>query len=81
MSKRGESQNTRMEIFIVLHHEIMGTPDNFRADEMVFFTCTSMKKALGLIKKSGVVHWSWWEIESQDVNSMDWPERVGYYGR
>ena len=69
-----------MRIFIVLHHEIMGTPDNYRADEMVFYTASSMKKALGLIKKSGVCRWSWWEIQVQDLDNMDWPEHVGYYG-
>ena len=69
-----------MKIFLVLHHEIMGTPGDCRADEMVFYSCTSMKKALGLIKKSRVVRWSWWEIQSQELNSRDWPEHVGYYG-
>jgi hypothetical protein len=38
-----------MKIFIVLHHEIMGPLDNLRADEMVFFTASSLKKALNLI--------------------------------
>ena len=69
-----------MKIFIVLHHEIMGTPDDCRADEMVFYTCDSMKKALGLIKKSRVDRWSWWEIQSQKLNDMDWPEHAGFYG-
>lgn len=69
-----------MQIFIVLHHEIMGRPDNLRADEMVFFTCTSMEKAIGLIKSSGVARWSWWEIQKQELDSHDWPEHVGYYG-
>lgn len=70
-----------MKGFIVLHHEIMGTPDDFRADEMLFFTCTSMKKALELIKTSRVDRWSWWEIQVQNMNSSEWPEHVGYYGR
>jgi len=69
-----------MKIFIVLHHEIMGTPEDCRADEMVFYTCDTMRKAFGLIKKSGVVRWSWREIQSQKLNSIDWPEHVGYYG-
>ena len=43
-----------MKIFIVLHHEIMGTPDDCRADEMVFYTCDSLKKALNL--KIGRAH-------------------------
>lgn len=70
-----------MKIFIVLHNEIMGTPQNWRADEMVFYTCTTMKKALDLIKKSAVVRWSWWEIQQQELDSQEWPEHVGYYGR
>jgi len=69
-----------MRIFILLHHEIMNTTGNCFADEMVFYTCTSMKKAIELIKKSGVVRWSWWEIQTQDLNSREWPEHVGYYG-
>ncbi len=69
-----------MKIFIVLHHEIMGTPENCRADEMVFYTCDSLKKAINLIRKSGVDRWSWWEIQSQELNRLDWPEHVGYYG-
>jgi len=34
-----------MKAFIVLHHEIMGTPDDYRADEMVFYIGSSMKKS------------------------------------
>ena len=69
-----------MQIFIVLHHEIMGRLDDLRADEMVFFTCTSMGKAIGLIKSSGVARWSWWEIQKQELDSLERPEHVGYYG-
>lgn len=70
-----------MRVFIVLHHEIMGTPDNWRADEMVFYTCTSLKKALELIKTTGVDRWSWWEVQVQVMDRSEWPEHVGYYGR
>ena len=70
-----------MKVFIVLHHEIMGTPRNCRADEMVFYTCSTMEKALELIKRSTVDRWSWWEIQVQDMDSLEWPEHVGYYGR
>jgi hypothetical protein len=69
-----------MRIFIVLHHEIMGAPDDCRADEMVFYTCDSLKEAINLIRTSSVERWSWWEIQSQELNSHDWPEHVGYYG-
>jgi hypothetical protein len=47
---------------------------------MVFWTTSSMKKALGLIKNSGVCSWSWWEIQVQDLDSHEHPEHVGYYG-
>lgn len=70
-----------MQVFLVLHHEIMGTPDQCRADEMMFYTCSSMKNAIALIKKSGVVRWSWWEIQTQELNVSEWPKHVGYYGR
>ncbi len=69
-----------MKIFIVFHHEIMGTPEDCSADEMVFYTCDSLKKAINLIRKSGVDRWSWWEIQSQELNRLDWPEHVGYCG-
>ena len=69
-----------MKIYIVLHHEIMGTPEDFRADEMVFYTCDSLEKAIDSIRGSRVDRWSWWEIQSQELNSHDWPEHVGYYG-
>ena len=70
-----------MKVFIVLHHEIMGQQDDFRVDEMLFYTSTSMEKALELIRKSSVDRWSWWEIQVQELNSLEWPEHVGYYGR
>ncbi len=70
-----------MKVFIVVHHEIMGTPDDCRVDEMMFYTCKSLKKALELIKKSSVDRWSWWEIRVQDMDDLEWPEHVGYYGR
>jgi hypothetical protein len=67
-----------VRIFIVLHHEI--TPDYCRADEMVFFTCTGIEKALELIRSAKVNRWSWWEIQTQELDSGDWPEHFGYYG-
>ena len=70
-----------MKIFIVLHHEIMGPPDQLRADEMVFYTCSSLKKALNLIKTVHVSKWSWWEIQVQELDSIEWPKHVGLYGR
>ncbi|WP_198000879.1 hypothetical protein [Gimesia fumaroli] len=39
------------------------------------------KTALELIKKYHVVRWSWWEIRVQDLDSQEWPEHVGYFGR
>jgi len=70
-----------MKVFIVLHHEIMGTPEDYRADEMVFYTCTSLEKALELIKTCRVERWSWWEIQIQEMDIHGWPEHVGHYGR
>lgn len=51
-----------------------------RVDETVFYTCDSLKKAINLIRKSRVDRWSWWEIQSQEINSHNWPEHEGYYG-
>jgi hypothetical protein len=69
-----------MKIFIVLHHEIMGTAENLRADEMAFYTCRSFERALSLIKSSRVDPWSCWEIQTQELDGDEWPEHVGYYG-
>lgn len=70
-----------MQIYLVLHHEIMGTDDDPRADAMVFFTASSLQEALRLIRISYVARWSWWEIQVHRVNDSDWPEHIGYYGR
>jgi hypothetical protein len=70
-----------MKVYIVLHHEFMGALDDYRVDEMVFFTASSIKKAVALIKRSSVDPWSWWEIQVQDLDDHEWPEHVGYYGR
>ncbi len=69
-----------MKIFIVVHHEIMGPPDDLRDDEMQFYTASSLKKALKLIRESHVDRWSWWEIQVQELDGHEWPEHVGYYG-
>ncbi|HEY0982155.1 hypothetical protein [Schlesneria sp.] len=70
-----------MKIFIVLHHEIMGVPGNYRADEMVFYAARSLTKALELIKKTHVSRWSWWEIQVCELDDSEWPEHIGYFGR
>lgn len=69
------------KIYLVLHHEIMGVPGNYRADEMIFYTASSLSHSLKLIKESHVDRWSWWEIQVHDMNSTSWPEHVGFFGR
>ncbi|WP_397569526.1 hypothetical protein [Schlesneria sp. T3-172] len=69
-----------MKIFLILHHEIMGVPDNYRADEMVFYTARSLRKALELIKKTYVSRWSWWEVQVSELDDTEWPDHVGYFG-
>jgi hypothetical protein len=67
-----------MKIFIVLHHEIMGTPEDCRVDEMVFYTCDSLEKAISLIRKSGVDRWSWWErFNRKNSTAMIGPYTLG----
>ena len=78
--KKPQIQIAVMKIFIVVHHEIMGSPDAPRHDEMLFYMASSMKKALKLIRTSSVDRWSWWEVQSQDLDSYEWPQHVGYYG-
>lgn len=69
-----------MMIYLVLHHEIMGALDDLRADEMLFYTAKSYKKALEMIKTTGVSRWSWWEIQVQELDNPELPEHVGYFG-
>ena len=74
-----------MKIYIILHLEVMGTPSNLRMDEMVFYTTSSLKRALAIIKggkrKLRVSKWSYWQVQVQKLNVPEWPEHVGYYGR
>lgn len=72
--------NRAKKIYLVLHHEIMGIPGNYRADEMLFYTASSLQHALNLIKKAHVDRWSWWEIQVHQLNSSEWPEHVGFFG-
>jgi hypothetical protein len=75
------SGNSGMKAFLVVHHEIMGTQGDCRVDEMVFDICSSLNKALDFIRKSDVVRWWWWEVQVQDLDSRNWPEHLGYFGR
>jgi hypothetical protein len=67
-----------MKIYIVLHHEIFS--EN-HIDEMVFYLTSSVEKAVELIKDSAVDTWSWWEIQSSELDDSEWPEHVGWYDR
>jgi len=69
-----------MKLFHVLHHEIMGPNDRCRDDGMLFFTASSLKKAVAMIKQAHVARWSWWEIQTQQLDGLNWPEHLGYYG-
>jgi hypothetical protein len=72
-----------VKVYIVLHHEIFPNGNGYRADEMVFYVVSSMKKALEAIRVSHVAPYSWWEIQEQLLDDPDrnWPEHIGYYGR
>jgi hypothetical protein len=71
-----------MTIFLVLHHEIFKRgPNDYIADDVVLHVASSVKKALVYIKSSIVEPYSWWEIQEQKVDSMEWPKRIGWYGR
>mgnify|MGYP007120766191 FL=1 len=70
-----------MKIFHVLHHEIFYTGGivEYRADEMLFHTCSTLKNAIKYIKTSSVEPWSWWEIQEHRVDHQDWPSHFAYY--
>lgn len=69
-----------MKLFHVFHHEIMGATNAPRTDEMLFYTASTLKKALAMIKRSHVSKWSWWEIQTQELDTMEWPKHLGSYG-
>ncbi len=71
-----------MKIFLVLHHEIIERcPNDSIADPFIVHVASSFKKALAYIKSSLVEPYSWWEIQEQKMDDMDWPDHVGWYGR
>jgi hypothetical protein len=67
-----------MKIYLVIHSEVSSSG---HVDEMVFYTTSSIEKALDLIKKSRVDLGTWWEIQEQDLDGSEWPTHVGWYGR
>jgi len=69
-----------MKLFHVVHHEFMGATEDPRADEMLFYTASSLKKALAMIRRAHTCKWSWWEIQTQKLDCLEWPEHLGYYG-
>lgn len=71
-----------MRIFLVVHHEIFQRgPNDYIADDVVLHVASSLKKALTYIKTTWVEPYSWWEIQEQKVDGMEYPEWVGWYGR
>lgn len=70
-----------MQVFLVLHHEIMGQPGNSRADQMVFHIKSSVDQALDIVRRSHVAKWSWWEIQVSELDADEWLEHVGYFGQ
>ena len=66
-------------VYLVLHYEIIGEPHY--VDEMIFYVCSSLEKAVEFIKTSKVSEWSWWEIQEQEVDLQEWPNRIGLYNR
>jgi hypothetical protein len=71
----------RMNIYLVIHHEIgepMGEAHCVHA--MVFNTTRTLAKALKIIKTGYVARYSWWEIQSQELDSDERPEHIGFFG-
>jgi hypothetical protein len=81
MGTRRQGKKAVTKVYIVVHHEIFEDREQFRDDEMVFYVVSSLKIALKYIKKSGVNSYSWWEILEHDLDSDDWPNSLGHYGR
>ena len=60
-----------MKIFIVLHHEIMGTPEDCGADEMVFYTCDSLKKTISLAYPGQSIYFESLACSNAAINTSD----------
>jgi hypothetical protein len=71
----------KKQIYVVVHHEIFDVGDEYHDHEMVFQVASSVKKALEYIRTSRVEPYSWWEIQVTTLDSEDWPECYGWFGR
>jgi hypothetical protein len=71
----------KTKIYLLIHHEIFHRGEEYVDDEMVFQVASSVEKALEYIRICHVESYSWWEIQETSIDSAEWPEHYGWYGR
>ena len=68
-------------VWVVMHYEIMGLPDQPRVDSVQFHVASSLGKAEEYVRRSHVASYSWWQVHPHvvDTADVDEGEEVYYY--
>ncbi|WP_165250862.1 hypothetical protein [Paludisphaera soli] len=72
----------RRVVWVVMHYEIMGTPDAPRVDSVQFHVASSLQMAEDYIGRVWVDHHSWWQVHPHEVDAPadgDEGEETYYY--
>jgi hypothetical protein len=77
MSKRERT------VWVVMHYEIIGVPDDPQVDALQFHVSSSLRKAEEYVRKMWVDAHSWWQVHPHVVDAADCHEgeEVYYYSR
>lgn len=75
MSRRGQI------VWVVMHYEIMGPPENIRVDSVQFHVSSTLVEAEVYLRAMSVDSHSWWQVHPYiiDSNEFDEGEEVYYY--
>lgn len=55
-------KKVKQVIWVIMHYEVMGLPENSHIDSVQFHVSSSRKKAEEYIRSSGVASHSWWQV-------------------
>jgi hypothetical protein len=68
-------------VWVVMHYEIMGLPDNYGVDSVQFHVSSSLARAEEYIRGVRVDAHSWWQVHPHVIDTADFTEGedVCYY--
>jgi hypothetical protein len=68
-------------VWVVMHYEVMGLPDNYRVDSVQFHVSSSRDKAEEYVRRVRVDAHSWWQVHPHVLDAADFAEgeEVYYY--